>query len=336
MTTIVPARRECRAVENDNKTSPLTTEGAIRQLDGELEESPKLDKISASKPGESGGQTGESGESATSIGSAAEVKETTVETDKKSEEIKKPKQLNRAEEVEKIKLSMKASEEANGGIPDDIELNDILLMELENGVVVIQMFPDKAIGHVQRISMLVREGFYDGLTFHRVIKGFMAQTGDPTGTGNGGSKFGKMYAEINDVKHTRGTVSMARASDINSANSQFFIVTGDHFEHLDGKYTVWGKVIQGMDLIDGLTSSSNEINGIVANPSKITKIILMRDLNYNYEGDTEEQKENRRQSRIEMLRNLREFKKIYEETEDIKNSGVCLLDRIIKLNGELE
>ena len=130
-------------------------------------------------------------------------------------------------------------------IPDNLELNDVLLMELEDGVVVIQMFPDKAPWHVYRIKLLVREGFYDGLTFHRVIKGFMAQTGDPTGTGTGGSKFGKMYAELNDIKHTRGTVSMARAEDINSADSQFFIVTGNYFQHLDGQYTAWGKVLDG-------------------------------------------------------------------------------------------
>jgi peptidylprolyl isomerase len=257
------------------------------------------------------------------------------EKNQNQEKLKKSKQTNRAEELEKIKLSMKASE-AGGEIPDDIELDNILLIELEKGVVVIEMFPDKAVGHVQRISMLVREGFYDGLTFHRVIKGFMAQTGDPTGTGNGGSKFGKMYAEINDMKHTRGVVSMARASDLNSADSQFFVVTGDHFEHLDGQYTIWGRVIQGMDLIDNLSSSSNERNGLVANPSKIIKVILMRDLNYNYEGDSEGQKEIRRVSRIEILRNLREFKKIYDETDEIRNTDACLLDRIIKMNGELE
>ena len=142
-------------------------------------------------------------------------------------------------------------------IPHDIELNDLLLMELEDGVVVIQMFPDKAPWHVYRIKLLVREGFYDGLGFHRVIKGFMAQTGDPTGTGTGGSKFGKMYAEINDIKHTRGTVSMARASDIDSADSQFFIVTGEYFQHLDGQYTAWGKVLSGMEYVDNLKSSNN-------------------------------------------------------------------------------
>ncbi|MDR2077633.1 MAG: peptidylprolyl isomerase [Rickettsiales bacterium] len=256
-----------------------------------------------------------------------------IEKNGEQKAIEKPK--SRAEELEEIKLSLKTTE-STGGISDDVELDNILLMELESGVVVIEMLPDKAIGHVQRVSMLVREGFYDGLTFHRVIKGFMAQTGDPTGTGNGGSKFGKMYAEINDLKHIRGAVSMARASDINSADSQFFIITGDHFEHLDGQYTIWGKVLQGMELIDGLASSNNERNGLVDNPSKIIKMILMKDMNYNYEGDTEEQKENRRKSRIEILRNLREFKKIYDETEELKSANSSMLDRIIKLNGEIE
>ena len=142
-------------------------------------------------------------------------------------------------------------------VPDDIELNNILLIELEKGIVVIEMYPNVAPWHVQRIKMLVREGFYNGLGFHRVIKGFMAQTGDPTGKGTGGSKFGKLQAEISDLKHVRGTVSMARASDIDSANSQFFIITGTYFSHLDGQYTIWGKVLIGMDLIDNLKSSTD-------------------------------------------------------------------------------
>lgn len=221
-------------------------------------------------------------------------------------------------------------------IPNDIELNDILLMELKDGVVVIQMFPDKAPWHVYRIKLLVREGFYDGLSFHRVIKGFMAQTGDPTGTGTGGSKFGKMYAEINDLKHTRGAVSMARAGDINSADSQFFIITGNYFQHLDGQYTIWGKVIAGLELIDNLKSSNNNDNGIVENPDKIVKMKLGQDLNFNYEDDTEEQIESRRAERIDMLRNLKELKIINDQINNEKGDDTCLLDRIFELNNELE
>jgi peptidylprolyl isomerase len=221
-------------------------------------------------------------------------------------------------------------------IPNDVELNDILLMELETGVVVIQMFPDKAPWHVYRIKLLVKNGFYDGLTFHRVIAGFMAQTGDPTGTGTGGSKFGKMYAEINDLKHVRGTVSMARASDINSADSQFFIVTGDNFQHLDGQYTIWGKVLYGLDLVDKLKSSTNENNGLVQNPDKIIRMALGQDLNFNYEEDTEEQKESRKNERIDMLRNLRELKKINDDINKGKGQNVPLLERVFELNAELE
>lgn len=221
-------------------------------------------------------------------------------------------------------------------IPFDIELNDILLMELESGVVVIQMLPDKAPWHVYRIKLLVKEGFYNGLGFHRVIDGFMAQTGDPTGTGTGGSKFGKMQAEISDLKHTRGMVSMARASDINSADSQFFIITGNYFQHLDGQYTIWGKVLKGMDLIDKLKSSTDDNNGLVENPDKIVKMALGQDMNFSYEGDTEEQKEKRKMERIEMLRNLKELKKINDNINKEKGENTPLLDRIFELNGELE
>ncbi len=221
---------------------------------------------------------------------------------------------------------------------DNIDLNNILLMELEGGVVVIEMYPDVAPWHVQRIKMLVREGFYNGLGFHRVIKGFMAQTGDPTGTGKGGSKFGKLQAEISDLKHVRGTVSMARASDIDSANSQFFIVTGTYFSHLDGQYTIWGKVLIGMDLIDNLKSSTDENNGLVKNPDKIIKMYLGQDLNYNYENDTEELMENRKKERIELIKNINEFKKLNDEYNKDKSAEEKrdLLDVIIELNSELE
>ena len=224
------------------------------------------------------------------------------------------------------------------GIPDNIKLNNILLIELEKGVVVIEMYPDVAPWHVQRIKMLVREGFYNGIGFHRVIKGFMAQTGDPTGTGTGGSKFGKLQAEISDLKHVRGTVSMARASDIDSADSQFFIVTGDYFPHLDGQYTIWGKVLIGMDLIDNLNSESDDNNGIVKNPDKIIRMYLGQDLNYNYEGDSEELKEKRKNERIELIRNINEFKKINDENNKNKpdEEKINLLDVIVELNAELE
>ena len=125
-----------------------------------------------------------------------------------------------------------------------------LLMETTKGQVVIAMRPDLAPGHVARIKELARDGFYDGLKFHRVIGGFMAQTGCPQGTGTGGSGK-KLKAEFSDAKHRRGTVSMARATDPNSGDSQFFICF-DEAPHLNKQYTVWGTVIDGMQHIDAI------------------------------------------------------------------------------------
>ncbi len=126
-----------------------------------------------------------------------------------------------------------------------------LILNLDTGAVTIQLLPEKAPGHVARIKELAREGFYDGVVFHRVIDGFMAQGGDPTGTGMGGSKKSNLKAEFNDVSHQRGVCSMARSSDPNSANSQFFICLDDA-SFLDRNYTVWGKVTSGMDAVDAL------------------------------------------------------------------------------------
>jgi len=128
------------------------------------------------------------------------------------------------------------------------DAENTLLMETSQGAVVIEMKPDLAPGHVARIKELVREGFYDGVVFHRVIDGFMAQTGCPQGTGTGGSGK-KLQAEFSKEKHVRGTCSMARAMDPNSGDSQFFICFTDA-PWLDGQYTVWGEVIDGMDNID--------------------------------------------------------------------------------------
>ena len=126
--------------------------------------------------------------------------------------------------------------------------DDTLLLETTQGTVVVAMRPDLAPGHVARIKELVRDGFYDGIVFHRVIDGFMAQTGDPTGTGTGGSGK-KLKAEFNKGKHLRGTVSMARANDPDSGDSQFFICF-EEAPFLNGKYTVWGEVIEGMENVD--------------------------------------------------------------------------------------
>src|SRR3546814_12271131 len=130
------------------------------------------------------------------------------------------------------------------------DLENTLYLELKDGRVTIALRPDLAPNHVARIKELVREGFYDGVKFHRVIEGFMAQTGDPRGDGTGGSGQ-KLDAEFNDEPHVRGTCSMARAQNPNSADSPFFICFDDA-RFLDGQYTVWGAVTEGMEPVDAL------------------------------------------------------------------------------------
>jgi peptidylprolyl isomerase len=129
--------------------------------------------------------------------------------------------------------------------------DETLTLTLDTGDVVIKLRPDLAPGHVERITTLAKEGFYDGVVFHRVIPGFMAQGGDPTGTGMGGSKLPDIKAEFNREPHVRGICSMARSSNPNSANSQFFICFDDA-TFLDNQYTVWGEVTEGMENVDAL------------------------------------------------------------------------------------
>jgi peptidylprolyl isomerase len=147
-----------------------------------------------------------------------------------------------------------------------------LIMETTKGKVVIALRPDLAPKHVERIKTLAREGFYDGIVFHRVIEGFMAQTGCPQGTGTGGSKLGNLPAEFNAEKHVRGVCSMARSQNPNSANSQFFICFDDA-GFLDKQYTVWGKVIEGMDNVDKIKRGEP-----VQNPDKITSLKVAADV----------------------------------------------------------
>jgi len=150
-----------------------------------------------------------------------------------------------------------------------------LLLKLKNGDVVIEMFEDDAPEHAKRIKELVRQGFYNGLKFHRVIDGFMAQTGCPLGTGTGGSGK-KLKAEFNKRPHKRGTVSMARAMDINSADSQFFICFSD-CPWLDGQYTVWGEVTSGMEFVD-MIKRGEGANGTVFGPDEIISMSVIADL----------------------------------------------------------
>jgi peptidylprolyl isomerase len=147
---------------------------------------------------------------------------------------------------------------------------DTIVLETTQGKVAIETRPDLAPNHVARIKQLVREGFYDGIVFHRVIEGFMAQTGCPHGTGTGGSGQ-KLKAEFNREPHVRGTVSMARAQDPNSGDSQFFICFGDA-RFLDNQYTVWGKVVEGMENVDKIKRGEP-----VQNPDKIIKATIAAD-----------------------------------------------------------
>ena len=148
------------------------------------------------------------------------------------------------------------------------ELNTLVLNLDSGGDVVIRLRPDLAPGHVERIRELAQEGFYDGVVFHRVIDGFMAQGGDPTGTGMGGSDKPDLKAEFSREPHVRGAASMARAQNPNSANSQFFICLDDA-RVLDGQYTVWGEVVEGMEHVDALPKGEPP-----RTPGKIVKASL--------------------------------------------------------------
>ena len=157
------------------------------------------------------------------------------------------------------------------------DLENTLYMDLKDGRVVIEMRPDLAPKHVSRIKQLVRKKFYDGLAFHRVIAGFMAQGGDPKGNGTGGSGV-NIPAEFSDEPHVRGTASMARARDPNSADSQFFIELA-RARHLDGQYTVWGKVKDGMEFVSKIKKANqNDPSGMVENPDVIIRMQVAADV----------------------------------------------------------
>ena len=165
---------------------------------------------------------------------------------------------------------------AKAQMPKAGDLENTLYLDLKDGRVVIELRPDLAPKHVKRIKELVRQGFYNGLVFHRVIEGFMAQTGDPTGTGGGGSGQ-KLKAEFSKENHLRGAVSMARANDVNSADSQFFICLGGS-TFLDGQYTYWGRVTKGMEFVDKIKKGDQANNGSVTDPDKIIKMQVAADV----------------------------------------------------------
>lgn len=152
-----------------------------------------------------------------------------------------------------------------------------LLMQLKDGTVVIELKPQVAPNHVKRLKELTRKGFYDGIVFHRVIPDFMAQTGDPTGTGMGGSDLPDLKAEFNSMKHITGTVSMARSGNPDSANSQFFICFKPA-PFLDGQYTAFGQVIDGMQFVNNIKKGSEANNGQVTNPDKIISMKVAADV----------------------------------------------------------
>jgi peptidylprolyl isomerase len=156
-----------------------------------------------------------------------------------------------------------------------MDKENTLYIDLKDGRVVIEMRPDLAPNHVKQIKKLAREGKYDGVPFHRVIEGFMAQTGDPTGTGSGGMG-DPLKAEFSKEPHVRGTVSMARTNDPNSARSQFFIVFKDS-NFLDGQYTVWGKVVSGMEFVDKIKRGAPGSGAVAAPADKMIKVQVAAD-----------------------------------------------------------
>ena len=156
---------------------------------------------------------------------------------------------------------------------------NLLFMDLSSGRVVIELRPDLAPKHVERVKTLARRGFYDGTPFHRVIEGFMAQGGDPTGRGTGGSDLPNLPAEFTrEARFVRGTVGMARTNDPNSANSQFFIMFAPA-PHLDGHYTIWGRVIEGMEHVDRIKRGDPNRGGMVmGEPDRIVRLRVAADV----------------------------------------------------------
>lgn len=152
-----------------------------------------------------------------------------------------------------------------------------LVIELKNGPVQIQLLPDLAPKHVERVKQLAKDGYYNGIKFHRVLDGFMAQTGDHTGTGSGGSKYGNLPAEFSKYVYKRGTVGAARTQDPNSANSQFYICFDDNgCRGLTGQYSVWGQVISGMESVDKIKRGAPG-SGSVTDPDVMQKVYLLAD-----------------------------------------------------------
>lgn len=198
----------------------------------------------------------------------------TTENNEKSPEIsdEKVEEHMEAKPQEVVEQDTATEEKVEAQDEQLSQKDKLIVLQLESGAVLIELYPEYAPKHVARIRELTKEGFYDGVAFHRVIEGFMAQTGDPTGTGTGGSGQ-NIPAEFNDLKHERGIVSMARASNPNSADSQFFIMFEDA-PHLDGNYSAFGRVIHGMDKIDAIKKGFGP-SGMVSEPDKIVSMYIV-------------------------------------------------------------
>jgi cyclophilin family peptidyl-prolyl cis-trans isomerase len=171
----------------------------------------------------------------------------------------------------------KPAQPAQAALPKGLDPQNTIFLDTKYGRIVIKLRPDIAPKHAERIKQLAREKFYDNVPFHRVIDGFMAQTGDgQNGNGTGGSKYPDLPAEFSNVPYKRGIVGMARTSDPNSANSQFFIMLAEN-PGLNNKYTVIGEVVSGMDTVDKIKKGSESQNGAVANPDRITRMQVAAD-----------------------------------------------------------
>jgi cyclophilin family peptidyl-prolyl cis-trans isomerase len=157
-----------------------------------------------------------------------------------------------------------------------LDPQNTLYLDLKDGRVVIKLRPDLAPKHVDQVKALTKKGFYNGIVFHRVIDGFMAQTGDPTGTGMGGSELPNIPAEFTQVPYKRGSVGMARSQSPNSANSQFYLCY-DGCGSLTGQYTLWGEIVSGMEFVDKIKKGASNDNGKVNAPDKIIRMQLMAD-----------------------------------------------------------
>ncbi|MBZ8132630.1 peptidylprolyl isomerase [Afifella sp. IM 167] len=165
---------------------------------------------------------------------------------------------------------------AGSAFAQSADPENTLLLQLKDGTVTVRLRPDLAPNHAERLKTLARQGFYDGVPFHRVIDGFMAQTGDPTGTGMGGSDLPDLKAEFSSEPFVRGVVGMARSSNPDSANSQFFIMFAPA-PGLDGQYTVVGEVVDGMEYVDNIKKGSRSANGTVDNPDKLISMRVAAD-----------------------------------------------------------